>query len=59
MKESEFLKGVTSLQWLVNNYDKVVSGKYKTFKKETKAFESQRNYTKEELNDLVDDIDSL
>ena len=56
MQESDFLKGVTSLQWLVSNYDKVVSGKYKTFKKETKVFENQRSYSKEELDSLIDEL---
>lgn len=60
INESEFLKGITSFRWLVEHYEKIKTGYYKTVKKKSAtAFENQRNYTKEELNDLVDDIDSL
>ena len=55
-KQSNFLQGVTSLKWVVENYDKVVSGKYKNFNKQGKAFENQRSYSKEELDSLVDEI---
>ena len=33
---------------------------YKTFKTNNKvAFENQRNYSKEELNELIDDLEDL
>lgn len=60
-KESEWLRDVDSLRWLIDNYDKIISGAYKTFKAgKTQHFEAERKYTAEELNKLyknVDDID--
>lgn len=59
--ESEWLQQCTSLRWLIENYDKIISGAYKTFKSgKTQHFEAERKYTAEELNKLyknVDDID--
>ena len=59
--ESEWLQQCTSLRWLIENYDKIISGAYKTFKVgKTQHFEAERKYTAEELNKLyknVDDID--
>lgn len=59
--ESEWLQQCTSLRWLIENYDKIISGAYKTFKAgKTQHFEAERKYTAEELNKLyknVDDID--
>ncbi len=56
VKQSDFLKGVTSLKWLVDNYEKVISGKYKTFHVKVKAFENQRTYTKEDMEALIDEL---
>lgn len=57
ISESEFLQGITSLAWLVERYDKICNGYYKTVKRNNKvAFANQRNYSKEELNDLIDDL---
>ncbi len=56
IKQSDFLKGVTSLKWLVDNYEKVISGKYKTFYVKVKAFENQRTYTKEDMEALIDEL---
>ena len=59
--ESEWLQQCTSLRWLIENYDKIIGGAYKTFKTgKTQHFEAERKYTAEELNKLyknVDDID--
>lgn len=59
--ESEWLQQCTSLRWLIDNYDKIISGAYKTFKAgKTQHFEAERKYTAEELDGLyrnVDDID--
>ena len=52
IKESKYLQSVTSLDWFVSNYEKVIAGKYKTFKVEDKAFENQRTYSAEELNEF-------
>ena len=54
IKESEFLQKVESLEWLIERYDKIVTDYYKTFKQ--KAFDSERNYTKEELDSLIDEL---
>lgn len=59
INESEFLKGITSFRWLVEHYEKIKTGYYKTIKNKTKAFENQRNYSKEELDSLVDDLENL
>lgn len=60
INESEFLKGISSFRWIVEHYEKIKTGYYKTVKKKSvKAFENQRNYSKEELNDLVDDLEDL
>ena len=59
--ESEWLQQCTSLRWLIENYDKIISGAYKTFKAgKTQHFAAEREYTADELNKLyknVDDID--
>lgn len=59
--ESEWLQQCTSLRWLIENYDKIIAGAYKTFKAgKTQHFAAEREYTADELNKLyknVDDID--
>lgn len=58
--ESEWLRGVDSLRWLIENYDKVLSGAYKTFKADkTQHFENERQYGKNELNSLLTNIDDV
>lgn len=46
-----------SLRWLITNYDEVVSGKYQNFVK----FQEQkgREYTREELNALIQSVDEI
>jgi len=58
--ESEWLRGVNSFGWIFANLDKILSGKYKTFKsKKTVHFANERDYTSEEINNLLVDIDDL
>ena len=54
IKESEFLKQVSSFNWLYNNYDKIIGGYYKDFvnNSKTSKFNNQREYSLEELNEL-------
>lgn len=60
IRESEWLKNCTSLKWLINNYDKVLAGAYKTFKaSKTQHFENERQYGKDELNSLLTNIDDV
>ncbi len=61
ISESEFLKTITSFDWLYENYEKICSGYYKTFTKKSKSskFENQREYSKEELDSLVDSFDDF
>ena len=60
IRESEWLKNCTSLKWLINNYDKVLTGAYKTFKPDkTQHFENERQYDKDELNSLMTNIDDV
>ena len=62
IRESEWLKNCTSLKWLINNYDKVLAGAYKTFKaadSKTSHFENERQYDKDELNSLLTNIDDV
>ena len=59
-KESDWLQSVDSLQWIVNNYEKILSGKYKNFKaRKTSHFASERNYSSEETDKLLSDIERL
>lgn len=58
--ESEWLQQCTSLRWLIENYDKIIAGAYKTFKAgKTQHFEAERKYTAEELNSLLTNIDDV
>lgn len=60
IRESEWLNNCTSLKWLINNYDKVLTGAYKTFKPDkTQHFENERQYDKDELNSLLTNIDDV
>ena len=60
IRESEWLKNCTSLKWLIDNYDKVLTGAYKTFKPDkTQHFENERQYGKDELNSLLTNIDDV
>lgn len=61
IKESEFLKQVSSFNWLYNNYDKIIGGYYKDFvvKKKSGSYENKRQYTQEELDSLVDSIKDI
>lgn len=58
--ESEWLQQCTSLRWLIENYDKIISGAYKTFKAgKTQHFEAERKYTAEELDGLYKNVDDI
>lgn len=58
--ESEWLQRCTSLRWLIDNYDKIISGAYKTFKAgKTQHFEAERKYTAEELDGLYKNVDDI
>lgn len=58
--ESEWLQQCTSLRWLIENYDKIISGAYKTFKAgKTQHFEAERKYTADELNKLYKNVDDI
>ena len=58
IEKSNFLKSA-NLSFIIDNYDKVISGKYATFKPQKDAGFEQRNYKKGELNqfDSLDEID--
>lgn len=58
--ESEWLQQCTSLRWLIENYDKIIRGAYKTFKAgKTQHFEAERKYTAEELDGLYKNVDDI
>ena len=58
--ESEWLQQCASLRWLIENYDKIISGAYKTFKAgKTQHFEAERKYTAEELDGLYKNVDDI
>ncbi len=59
-KESDWLQGVDSLQWIVSNYEKILSGKYKNFNaRKTSHFASERNYNSEETDKLLSDMEKI
>lgn len=61
-KVSEWLKTVDSLYWIIRNLEKILSGKYRTFKgsrDKTQHFENERDYTSDELNSLVKNVDDI
>ena len=61
-KVSEWLKTVDSLYWIIRNLQKILSGKYRTFKgsrDKTQHFENERDYTTDELNSLVKNVDDI
>ena len=61
-KQSEWLRGVDSLVWVLRNSGKILLGKYKTFKSadsKTSHFENERQYDKYELNSLLTNIDDV
>lgn len=57
--ESDFLKQVTSLSWLVNHYDKVVSGYYKNLKKDKPQELKGHVYSKADFKGMVQSIDEI
>jgi hypothetical protein len=60
IRESEWLKNCTSLKWLIDNYDKVLGGAYKTFKADkTGHFAGEREYAPGELNSLLKNVDDI
>lgn len=61
-KQSDWLQGVDSLAWVLRHSGTILSGKYKTFKvadSKTSHFENERNYSKDELNNLLTKIDDV
>ncbi|MGN0961795.1 MAG: DUF6291 domain-containing protein [Christensenellales bacterium] len=62
IKESRYLKLFRSLKELLSKYDKIIADKYKDFKIDKLISNSQakkREYTKEDLDALFDDIHSI
>ncbi len=59
--ESDWLKeNYVSLSRICKDYEKIVGGYYKTYKKPIKKhFESERPYTAEDLSDLIDNVDDI
>lgn len=59
--ESDWLKeNYVSLSRICKDYEKIVGGYYKTYKKPIKKhFESERSYTAEDLSDLIDNVDDI
>lgn len=62
-RESEWLAGVDSLYWIVRNVDKILAGKYKTYKPsvngKTNHFSCEREYAQEDLNKLFTDVEDI
>ena len=59
-KESEWLRGVDSLSWILQNAQKVIDGAYKTFKADKAGhFAGEREYTPGELNSLLKNVDDI
>lgn len=61
-KSKKFLKGVTSFEFFVQNYEKVVNGGYRDFKDKSKNnvhFENERTYTQEELASFETNVDEI
>ena len=58
IERSQFLKA-SSLSFIIDNYDKVISGKYATFKPQKDCGFEQRNYSKEQSNEVFDSLDDI
>lgn len=58
LTESDYLKNCVSLQWVVDNYEKVISGYYKSFNK-PKSLNCGRNYSSKDLKELIPSIDEI
>lgn len=63
IKESEFLQSA-NLSFILNNYDKVISGYYRTIKPEKSEQPKSRNYdnreySEEDYNNLFTDLDKI
>lgn len=58
IERSQFLKA-SSLSFIIDNYDKVISGKYATFKPQKDCGFEQRNYSKEQSNEVYDSLDDV
>lgn len=58
ISESDYLKKATSLLWFVNNYEKVVSGFYKTLKPTADKI-SGHTYTQKEYRGMIQPIDEV
>ena len=66
INESEWLQNTQDIEFCVNNYLKIISGKYKTFnqKNENKAEAQQSNFLKHDFsnfdfNNLYDNLDDI
>ena len=57
IEKSNFLKSA-NLSFIIDNYDKVMSGKYATFKPQKDSGMATHHYTKEQMNQF-DDIDQI
>lgn len=58
IEKSDFLKSA-SLSFIVDNYSKVLSGKYATFKPQKDSGMATHKYSKEQLNNSFDDLDKV
>ena len=62
-KESDWLSSVDSLFWIIRNMQKILSGKYKTFKSSTSSkanhFSCERQYSEEDIKKLLKNVDDI
>lgn len=58
IEKSNFLKSA-NLSFIIDNYDKVLSGKYATFKPQKESGMATHHYSKEQVNNTFDDLDQI
>ena len=58
IEKSNFLKSA-NLSFIIDNYDKVMSGKYATFKPQKDSGMATHRYTREQLNNAFDNLDEM
>lgn len=60
---SSWLKRAVRLSWLIRSYEEILTGKYDDYPKRDLSdcvhFDSERRYTKAQLDALIDDIDNI
>lgn len=57
VSQSNYLKNVTSLRWLVDNYDKVISGYYKNLNGDSSP--EKRSYSQKDYQELFANLDEV